>query len=86
MTERLGTTETLGLLSLRKRGKESIMPIYEYECTYCGKALEIMHSMDEKDRTYCEICRADTLRKIVSASSFRLKGTGWYETDFKDKK
>lgn len=64
------------------------MPIYEYECTDCGHALEILQKISDAPATTCPACSRPTLKKRVSAAAFRLKGGGWYETDFKsgDKK
>ncbi len=61
------------------------MPIYEYECTDCGHELEVMRKISDAPLTACPTCRKDALQKIISKVTFRLKGTGWYETDFKDK-
>ncbi len=64
------------------------MPIYEYQCTDCGHALELLQKMSDPLATTCPACSKETLKKRVSAAAFRLKGGGWYETDFKsgDKK
>lgn len=64
------------------------MPIYEYQCTECGHALEMLQKISDPPATTCPACAKDALKKRVSASVFRLKGSGWYETDFKsgDKK
>ncbi|MGB0721059.1 MAG: FmdB family zinc ribbon protein [Gammaproteobacteria bacterium] len=59
------------------------MPIYEYRCDDCGHELEAMQKMADAPLTDCPECGAATLIKLVSASGFRLKGGGWYETDFK---
>ena len=61
------------------------MPIYEYVCTACGHDLEALQKMSDEPLVYCPQCGEATLKKKVSAASFRLKGTGWYETDFKEK-
>ncbi len=63
------------------------MPIYEYVCESCGKSLEIMQKMGEV-ATECPACHKPALKKQISAPGFQLKGTGWYQTDFrgKDKK
>ena len=60
------------------------MPIYEYVCDPCGHHLEALQKISEAPLIYCPECGEATLRKKVSAAAFRLKGTGWYETDFKD--
>jgi putative FmdB family regulatory protein len=59
------------------------MPIYEYRCDACGHELEAMQKMSEAPLTDCPACEAASLRKLISAAGFRLKGGGWYETDFK---
>jgi putative FmdB family regulatory protein len=60
------------------------MPIYEYVCDQCGRDLEALQKITEEPLVYCPECGEAALRKKVSAAAFRLKGTGWYETDFKD--
>jgi len=60
------------------------MPIYEYECESCGKIEEAWQKMSEAPLTTCNNCQG-TLHKIVSQSSFHLKGTGWYVTDYSGK-
>ena len=64
------------------------MPIYEYTCKACHHSLEALQKMSDKPLRKCPACGKATLEKMVSAASFRLKGGGWYETDFKtgDKK
>lgn len=62
------------------------MPIYEYECKSCHHHLDLMQKMSDPPATQCPQCSQDTLVKLVSAAGFQLKGTGWYVTDFKDKK
>ena len=62
------------------------MPIYEYLCESCGKELEKIQKFSDQPLKECPECGKPSLKKLVSASSFRLKGTGWYETDFKTKK
>lgn len=59
------------------------MPIYEYRCDDCGHELEAMHKMSDAPLTDCPVCGKSTLAKVISAVGFRLKGSGWYETDFK---
>lgn len=61
------------------------MPIYEYLCAACGHELEAMQPISEAPLKQCPSCRKRTLRKMVSAAGFVLKGTGWYVTDFRDK-
>ncbi|MGD2119036.1 MAG: zinc ribbon domain-containing protein [Chromatiales bacterium] len=59
------------------------MPIYDYKCDSCGHETEIMHKMSEEPKTICPECGEEALKKMLSAAGFRLKGSGWYETDFK---
>ena len=61
------------------------MPIYEYECRKCGETHEILQKMSEGPKRKCPSCGAMSLKKLVSAAAFQLKGTGWYVTDFRDK-
>ncbi len=63
------------------------MPIYEYECENCGRHLEVWQKITDDPLTTCEAC-GGKLHKLISQSSFILKGTGWYVTDYarKDKK
>ena len=64
------------------------MPIYEYRCDNCEHEFETIRKFSDEPLKTCPLCHQDTLRKQVSVSAFRLKGGGWYETDFKsgDKK
>jgi putative FmdB family regulatory protein len=59
------------------------MPIYEYRCDACGHYLETLQKISDPPLTDCHKCGQPALKKLVSASAFRLKGGGWYETDFK---
>ena len=61
------------------------MPIYEYRCGACGHHLEALQKMAESPLRKCPDCGKSQLKRLVSASQFRLKGSGWYETDFKNK-
>ena len=61
------------------------MPIYEYECKKCGHRMEALQKISDPELTDCPECAASELKKLVSASAFRLSGGGWYETDFKTK-
>lgn len=61
------------------------MPIYEYQCSACGHALEVMQKMSDEALTDCPSCHKAALEKLISATSFQLKGTGWYVTDFRNK-
>ena len=58
------------------------MPIYEYQCTHCGKTFEIFQKISDEPLKKCRICKG-TLHKLISQCSFHLKGTGWYVTDYK---
>jgi putative FmdB family regulatory protein len=62
------------------------MPIYEYRCAACGHHLEALQKMTEGPLRKCPDCGKSQLRRLVSAPQFRLKGSGWYETDFKGDK
>ena len=59
------------------------MPIYEYKCQNCGHYFEILQLISEEPLSTCPECKKNALKKLVSAPNFRLKGEGWYETDFK---
>ena len=59
------------------------MPIYEYRCYACGHELEAMQKMSDAPLVECPTCGKKALKKMLSAAGFRLKGSGWYETDFK---
>ena len=62
------------------------MPIYEYQCAACGHEFDELQKMADEPLTDCPECQKAALVKLVSAPSFRLKGSGWYETDFKKDK
>ena len=62
------------------------MPIYEYECKACGHRLETLQKISDPPLSDCPECRRPELKKLISAAAFRLKGGGWYETDFKKDK
>jgi putative FmdB family regulatory protein len=59
------------------------VPIYEYECEECGHRMEKIRKFSDEPLKICPNCDKPALRKLVSAAAFRLKGSGWYETDFK---
>jgi putative FmdB family regulatory protein len=59
------------------------MPIYEYQCQSCDHKLEKLQRMNDPALTDCPSCNKSELRRLISAAGFRLKGAGWYETDFK---
>jgi putative FmdB family regulatory protein len=60
------------------------MPIYEYECTQCGMIREVLQKFSDKPLTKCKQC-SGKLHKLISHTSFHLKGTGWYVTDYAGK-
>jgi putative FmdB family regulatory protein len=60
------------------------MPLYEYRCDACEHSFEALQKMSDEPLIHCPACDEATLRKLVSAAGFRLKGDGWYETDFKN--
>lgn len=62
------------------------MPFYEYQCQACGEELEVLQKMSESPLEDCPACNQSALQKKISAAGFRLKGGGWYETDFKNSK
>src|ERR1700760_1442373 len=59
------------------------MPFYEYQCRNCGHSLEAMQKVSDPALKKCPSCGKSQLQKLMSAPVFRLKGGGWYETDFK---
>lgn len=61
----------------------SFMPIYEYQCQECQEELEALRKLSDEPLVDCPACGKPALKKKVSAAAFRLKGGGWYETDFK---
>jgi putative FmdB family regulatory protein len=65
---------------------EGSMPFYEYECPSCGKHHEVLQKITDKPLKKCPSCGKNGLKKLMSAPVFRLKGSGWYETDFKSDK
>lgn len=62
------------------------MPIYEYRCAGCGYEMDKLQKISDPPLTDCPACGRSALQKLVSAAGFRLKGGGWYETDFKSGK
>lgn len=60
------------------------MPIYEYQCTSCGCRVEMMQKITDESLQTCPSCKGQ-LRRLMSLTSFQLKGNGWYATDYKDK-
>jgi putative FmdB family regulatory protein len=61
------------------------MPIYEYQCRKCGKQFEAFQGITDPELKSCKFCKGK-VHKLVSLSSFALKGSGWYVTDYKGKK
>jgi len=59
------------------------MPIYEFECGECGQRFDRLQKLSDPDPTDCPACSRPAVRRRVTAPSFRLAGSGWYETDFK---
>lgn len=59
------------------------MPFYEYRCDACDHGFEALQKISEEPLEVCPACNEKALRKLISAAGFRLKGQGWYETDFK---
>ena len=59
------------------------MPIYEYQCDACEHKFEKLQKISDDPLKDCPVCSEPKLNKLVSAAAFRLKGSGWYETDFK---
>ena len=59
------------------------MPIYAYACQACGHELEALQKLSDAPLTDCPACEQAELKKMLTAPSFRLSGSGWYETDFK---
>jgi len=62
------------------------MPFYEYECPHCRAHTEVLQKIADKPLAKCPECGKKGLRRLISAPVFRLKGSGWYETDFKSDK
>ena len=59
------------------------MPFYEYQCSKCGHVEEVLQKISDEPLKKCPACGKSAMQKMVSATAFRLKGGGWYETDFK---
>ena len=60
------------------------MPIYEFECMHCGHRFERLQKLSDPDPASCPVCGRPKIHRRLSAPSFRLTGSGWYETDFKN--
>ncbi|HEU4814147.1 MAG TPA: zinc ribbon domain-containing protein [Xanthomonadaceae bacterium] len=59
------------------------MPIYAFECAACGHDYDRLQKLSDPDPAACPACGADAVKRQLTAPSFRLSGSGWYETDFK---
>ncbi|MBV8464728.1 MAG: zinc ribbon domain-containing protein [Burkholderiales bacterium] len=59
------------------------MPIYDYQCSTCGHRAEVLRKISDAPLTTCPACGKETFDKQLSAAGFQLKGSGWYQTDFK---
>ena len=77
------TSQRDGCLGILNRDH---MPFYEYQCKSCSHELEAMQKVSESPLKKCPQCGKSQLQRLMSAPVFRLKGGGWYETDFKDDK
>ena len=71
-----------GIIECREQKKA--MPIYEYECPKCGHRASFLEDRDAARRRKCPGCGRRTFARVISAAAFRLKGGGWYATDFRD--
>jgi putative FmdB family regulatory protein len=60
-----------------------IMPIYAYRCSQCGFEKDVLQKMSDAPLTTCPECKTENFSKQVTAAGFQLKGSGWYQTDFK---
>ena len=69
---------------LLKEKIEGKMPIYEYRCQSCGHQFDKLQKISDALLVECPVCGKSSLKKLVSAAGFRLTGSGWYETDFKN--
>lgn len=58
------------------------MPVYEYECGACGGRFEMMQKFSDPAPSVCAVCKSEKVRKVLSPTSFVLKGSGWYATDY----
>src|SRR5690606_31488618 len=68
------------------RERPVVMPIYEYRCGDCGHTLDALQKLSDDLLKDCPECEQPSLKRLMSAPAFRLKGGGWYETDFKSDK
>lgn len=61
------------------------MPIYEYECSNCQHHFDLIQKISDVPAEECPQCFKNTAKRLISAAGFQLKGSGWYQTDFKNK-
>jgi putative FmdB family regulatory protein len=59
------------------------MPIYAYRCNHCGFTQDVLQKMSDTPLTFCPECKTENFAKQLTAAGFQLKGSGWYQTDFK---
>lgn len=59
------------------------MPIYAYRCNQCGFEKDVLQKMSDAPLTTCPECKTENFSKQLTAAGFQLKGSGWYQTDFK---
>lgn len=59
------------------------MPIYAYRCSQCGFEKDVLQKMSDPPLTACPECKTENFNKQLTAAGFQLKGSGWYQTDFK---
>lgn len=62
------------------------MPMYEYQCNSCGHKVEILQKISDAALTICPHCQISNISRIISPTGFQLKGSGWYVTDYTNKK
>lgn len=72
-----------GIIAVHPCQLKTTMPFYEYECQNCKFYTELMQKITDPPLEKCPSCGEKTMQKLISAPVFRLKGSGWYETDFK---
>jgi len=72
-----------GIIAVQPCQPKITMPFYEYECQNCKFYTELMQKISDPPLEKCPSCGKKTMQKLISAPVFRLKGSGWYETDFK---
>jgi putative FmdB family regulatory protein len=72
-----------GIIAVQPPQLKTTMPFYEYECQNCKFYTELMQKISDPPLEKCPSCGKKTMKKLISAPVFRLKGAGWYETDFK---